>query len=137
MDVAPTLLDLCGIPPPSETAMQGRSLRRLLEGSAEPWSRALFFEWKESGLRTSSWKVIRAADGWKLFDLRQDAGERHDLLADGPPPSEGAALIRLFEEEERRRAELKDRMRAAGQAAVTLTESELENLRSLGYAGDD
>jgi|LauGreSuBDMM15SN_2_FD.fasta_scaffold11909_2 arylsulfatase A-like enzyme len=63
IDVAPTILDLAGVPVPA--LMQGRSLVPLLRGEDVPWRDAVFLEnlAKErrpmcDGLRTSEWKYI-------------------------------------------------------------------------------
>jgi arylsulfatase A-like enzyme len=63
IDVAPTILELAGLPVPA--VMQGRSLAPLLRGESAPWRDAVFLEnlAKErrpmcDGLRTTEWKYI-------------------------------------------------------------------------------
>jgi arylsulfatase A-like enzyme len=78
IDTAPTLLDLVGLPVPS--IYQGRSL---LNG--EPRMALFFADYSLGllGLRDGSRKFIYdlGAGRAKLFDLRQDPGERVDLAA--------------------------------------------------------
>ena len=44
LDIAPTLLDVCGIRPPEEMRLDGASLLPMLQGSGSPPHDALFFE---------------------------------------------------------------------------------------------
>ena len=92
VDLAPTLLDLAGIPVP--VAMQGRSLMPLLGGAPPPrdWRTDFFYEHhsvanripQSEGVRTERWKYIR----WvavtpvveELYDLAADPLEEHNLV---------------------------------------------------------
>ena len=89
LDLAPTLLDLLGVPDPG--GLQGRSLVPLLRG--EPWPPVPLFFDTQWAPRTHLRGVL--AGGWKyslelttgverLFDLRTDPGERRNL-ADAAP----------------------------------------------------
>lgn len=87
VDVAPTLLGLCGVPVPA--AMQGRDLAAVLRGEepADDAETALYYRWpthegdaSARGLRTHGFKytVTRDADGavtTRLVDLRDDPFE--------------------------------------------------------------
>jgi len=82
IDVAPTLLDLLGLP--ALQGVQGTSLLSRLRGErAEPLvavSESLLFADDATGVRTDELKYIRRADGREeVYDLRTDALERHDL----------------------------------------------------------
>ena len=92
LDLYPTLLDLVGVPLTHE--VQGRTLRPLLEGGSLPPRQAFaentnikFAERK--GLRTERYKFIlaqlgrskRGEEGYELYDLRADPGERKNLAA--------------------------------------------------------
>jgi hypothetical protein len=88
VDLAPTVLDLLGLPAPA--AYQGRSLL-----SAEP-RMALFctdYSLGLVGLRDGPWKLIHELDSGRsqLFDLRDDPGEKCDLSEKVP---ERAAVYR-------------------------------------------
>lgn len=93
VDVAPTFLDLAGVPVPAE--VQGRSLRPLLAGEPPAgWRTAWFYEYFfERGfqqpttlaVRTESAKLIKypGHDDWtELFDLKADPHERANLYKD-------------------------------------------------------
>ncbi|MEM9382959.1 MAG: sulfatase/phosphatase domain-containing protein, partial [Planctomycetota bacterium] len=91
VDVAPTLLHLAGVEVPD--AVQGRSLRPLLEGEAVAWRDAVLTEhlWKHpkiprtEGVRTDRWKYIRYPDHpefEELYDLRADPDEGRNLASD-------------------------------------------------------
>jgi arylsulfatase A-like enzyme len=93
VDLAPTLLDLAGLPPVED--MQGASLAPLLRGEATAWRDDWFYEqhlpvgerylpWLE-GIRTRDWKYAHYLDAdsrsESLFDLRSDPLEQRDLAA--------------------------------------------------------
>ncbi|HEX28880.1 TPA: DUF4976 domain-containing protein [Candidatus Poribacteria bacterium] len=92
VDLAPTLLDLAGVPIPS--AMQGRSLRPLIEGKEVRWREDWFYEHlfehpripKSEGIRTSRWKYIRYVDYdppyEELYDLANDPHEEHNVIGE-------------------------------------------------------
>jgi arylsulfatase A-like enzyme len=93
IDVAPTMLELCGVPVP--VWMQGRSLVPLLESAknaAPPWRDAFFYEYfeypaehcvrKNRGVRTDRWKLIQyweQPEEWELYDLKADPDEVKNL----------------------------------------------------------
>ena len=104
LDLAPTLLDYAGIPAPS--AMQGRSLRPLVESPKAPgdWREEFFFEHHyapeiippSEGVRTTRWAYLR----WlapnpeleELYDLAADPLQTRNLAA---APSHQDVLARL------------------------------------------
>ena len=90
IDMAPTLLQLAGIPIPP--GLHGRSLALLLSGSETPWRDAFLYEYyeypaghcvrKHRGLRTERWKLIHffeQPEEWELYDLLRDRGETKNL----------------------------------------------------------
>jgi arylsulfatase A-like enzyme len=90
VDVAPTLLELAGVPVPSW--MHGRSLAPLLRGESPPWRDAFLYEYyeypaehcarKNRGVRTDRWKLIHfweQPEEWELYDLRSDPDETNNL----------------------------------------------------------
>lgn len=113
VDIAPTLLELTGVPVPQE--MQGKSLKPLMQGTETQWRQVLFLENnmtiqnypRMEGVRTEQWKYIRYFDKAKdqeyadmlvasingeqpiyeeLYDLINDPAESHNVIA-GPSNS--------------------------------------------------
>jgi arylsulfatase A-like enzyme len=109
LDIAPTLLELTGLPVPRE--VQGKSLKPLIQGIDAKWRDVLFFENnmtiqhypRMESVRTQRWKYIRYFDKNKdqkyedmllasingeepiyeeLFDLRNDPVEYHNMVYD-------------------------------------------------------
>lgn len=95
VDLAPTLLELCGIA--REPGMQGRSLAAALDGSGAPGRDDVYCEYynampwhpptvhpQATMVRTDDMKlvVIHGADEGELYDLRADPEERHNLWSD-------------------------------------------------------
>lgn len=108
LDLTRTMLDYAGLDEKAPAAMEGRSLRPLVEGREKtPWRDELFLESLftlrdnpfQEGIRTKRWKYIRFYDGKgrfkeadinfegrapaleMLFDLEADPGERQNLVA--------------------------------------------------------
>ncbi|RHP36475.1 sulfatase-like hydrolase/transferase [Lachnotalea sp. AF33-28] len=96
VDVAPTLLDACGIGVPDD--MQGRSILPLLHGQQTEWPQEVFVQISETqvgrAIRTKRWKYsVEALDKhpiWDsgsdtytetfLYDLEHDPYELHNLI---------------------------------------------------------
>ena len=84
IDVAPTLMALLGLPAPA--SWQGRSLLQP-PAAGEPVARFLTDHGLlQLGLRHGPWKFIDEVETGRgrLFDLRSDPGEQHDLAAAQP-----------------------------------------------------
>lgn len=127
LDVAPTLLEACGLPVPE--ALQGRSLLPLLRHEAPDWPEEVLVQISESevgrAVRTRRWKYGVSAperDPWNdaaaehyeesyLYDLLSDPYELHNLSG---YESHRAVADKL-------RARLLRRMTEAGEAAPTIT----------------
>ena len=89
VDVGPTLLDLCGLPPLPDA--QGRSLRPLLEGRAEvtDWREAYGeffgqrFMYTQRIVWHDDWKYVFSPGGVdELYNLAKDPYEENNLAAD-------------------------------------------------------
>ena len=81
MDIVPTVLDLCA-PQVQAPPLDGISLRPILtEGSFLP-DRPLYWRYRDSrAVRRGNWKLHLESIDTTLFDLSQDAQERHNLRA--------------------------------------------------------
>jgi choline-sulfatase len=100
IDLLPTILELCGVPPPAN--LQGRSLTALLRDQAGGHRTRVFVEYADNEaamVRTERWKLIystgkrvrrdgyaldRAARGpvVQLYDLADDPEEQRNLAGD-------------------------------------------------------
>jgi len=99
VDLAPTLLDLCGAEPLPEA--QGRSFRAVLEGAADPndWQDAYAeffgqrFVYTQRIVWHGRWKYVFSPGGIdELYNLASDPHERRNLIASlapgAPPPAD-------------------------------------------------
>jgi arylsulfatase A-like enzyme len=147
VDVAPTVLDILGVPAPP--GFRGRSLLPWVRGEAEPARPAVPFEtlyWKlekdrgltRHGLRSPSWKYVlelqetdgRVVESESLFDLVRDPGEETNLAADVAGRDSHRELLESF------RAEIAEQVkRSAEGERLPLTPEVEDRLRSLGYLG--
>jgi arylsulfatase A-like enzyme len=121
-DLAPTFLDLAGLPVPD--SMQGRSLAPLLRGeSPAGWPTTFYYRYYHSpghhntaahlGVRTASHKLIHywEKNDYEMFDLTKDPTEQHNLLHDeagAKKPEVVAKFAELKAEITRLKAEFKD-----------------------------
>lgn len=95
-DVAPTILNVAGVPIP--IWMQGRSFLPLLDQPTSPWRDAFLHEFyefpdadhcvrKNRGVRTNRWKLIHfweEPQEWELYDLANDPDETRNLIKEQP-----------------------------------------------------
>ena len=108
LDVAPSVLDLCGAPALEE--IQGRSWRKLAGEGDPAWRAAWFYEYNYEkqfpytpnvrGIRTDEWKYIRYPHGdgspdrhmAELYHLTDDAAELRNLANDPAHAAKRASL---------------------------------------------
>lgn len=90
VDVLPTLIDLCGIAAPEGVQFDGRSIKPLLDDSADWPDRILItdsqrvkdpIKWKSSSVMTSRWRLI---NGKELYDIKRDIGQESDVASGNP-----------------------------------------------------
>ena len=98
VDMAPSLLDLCGVKAPEK--LHGRSWRKLVQTGSDPeWRHSFLYHYNYEkqfpytpnvrGLRTDEWKYIHYPHGdgspdkhlAELYNLKSDPGERRNLIA--------------------------------------------------------
>ena len=90
IDVAPTLLELAGLPIP--TAFAGRSLRAVIVGDDDgSWleQRPIYVDVPNAtsgavALRRGPWKLVRRGERSELYHLGDDPAETSDLAAQAP-----------------------------------------------------
>lgn len=108
IDLYPTLLDLCGVAPPSGPRIDGRSLRAMLEGDETNWPERVLFTHNPinetnkfpGAVRTQTHRLVceikgpaggssakandDSATSWQLYDMQADPGETTDLAKQQP-----------------------------------------------------
>jgi len=87
VDLLPTLIDLCGLSPPTQVAMDGISLKPLLYNPRGPWpDRTLVLgtpvnrtdsaapprPWARCAVMTDRWRLVKRDE---LYDMTSDAGQ--------------------------------------------------------------
>jgi len=80
LDIYPTLIDLCGLPPRPE--LEGHSLLPQLKDptTTRPWPAMTTHNHGNHAVRSRRWRYIRYADGSEeLYDMRQDPHEWNNL----------------------------------------------------------
>jgi hypothetical protein len=117
--------------------MQGRSLRPLVSGGTDPPERSKLLMMDKDdrlafALRTTTWKILTTKSTTELYDLVRDPAERNDLMAHRPPPPQAEQLRRDLEAEVQQASKLRARL-GVPEGGVSLTESQKEQLRALGY----
>lgn len=93
IDLAPTLLELCGAPVPA--SMQGDSWKPLIEQQPAEWRKDFLYEYYEypgvhcvrphRGVRNARWKLIefwREPREYEMYDLANDPDERRNVAND-------------------------------------------------------
>ena len=91
LDFSATFLDFAGLPIPPD--MQGRSIRKILQGKTPPdWRKSMYYHYYEYpavhsvkrhyGIRTERYKLIHFyhdIDEWELYDLKKDPKEMYNI----------------------------------------------------------
>jgi arylsulfatase A-like enzyme len=91
IDLQPTLIDLCGLTRPAGPALDGTSLRPVLEGDAECLrNRTLFVhsqriahpqKWRNTAVMTDRWRLVNRT---QLYDIHADPGQRRNIHRQHP-----------------------------------------------------
>ena len=88
LDIAPTSLAAAGIPIPAKAKFDGVNLLPFLRGeNLAPPHAALFWRFgKQTAVRKGDWSLVEAdgSEGKRLFNLREDIGQKTDLSASKP-----------------------------------------------------
>jgi arylsulfatase A-like enzyme len=134
IDIAPTVLDLVGIPIPGQ--MQGGSLTSLLGGTDPPDDRSALLELKRvlKALRSNSWKLLFNTRALQtiILDLKADPEETDPVgITDF---SEWSRINRIFYDRLKEDRDLSRAYRGGETGSpVKLSQEQKERLRSLGY----
>jgi arylsulfatase A-like enzyme len=124
VDIFPTVMEAAGLATPELLA--GKSLT----DNTRPATRAAYSErLDQMAMRTRDWKVIydEPSNSEKLFDLRNDPGEKSDLASQ--QPAVGKQMVMRLLDHAATRAPLT----AAQRSFVEADKETLEGLRALGY----
>lgn len=103
IDIAPTLLDACGVKKPASVLFDGVNLMPVLAGIAGQWpARTLFFQahrgpepepFRAAAVREARYKLVLSPTAFgrrlktpvvELFDMHADPYEQHDLTVERP-----------------------------------------------------
>lgn len=140
IDIAPTLLDWCGVTPPE--GMTGRSWRPLFETKDAAWREDFLFDGSHLGVRTARHKLLTYGNGDReLYDLQDDPKEMHNRYEDPAfarvREDMEQRLARLLEETgwERRRDHRVDQAWLLGPVAAVDTEAVEQRLASQPVSG--
>ncbi len=108
IDLAPTFLDLAGLPVPE--SMHGRSIAPLLRGERPPdWRTSVYYRYYHDpghhntaahlGVRTATHKLIHywKLGEYELYDLTRDPAEQHNLLYDESEARQPEVAAKLAE----------------------------------------
>ena len=92
-DIYPTLAELAGAKIPANVKLDGRSLVPLLHDPNAPWQDRFLFthvgrwdkgkaaesKFAKSRVRNGEYSMVNMGQGWELFDLQNDPGEKTDV----------------------------------------------------------
>lgn len=102
-DLFPTLLDYLGLKEklPEKPALPGHSLAPALRGKGVEWDQVVFYEFENTrAVRTTEWKYIsrfpKGPD--ELYDLKNDPGERKNLVEQSDHAAVQKALRKRLDE---------------------------------------
>ena len=130
IDLAPTLLEIAGIPVPSQ--MQGESLLRIAKssGADQPvYSRSDFSQ------RAFGWSGLESWRAGKYLYIRAPRPELYDLSADPTASHNLAQSSKATLDTMAAQLESFDRHFTASGQSTELSSSEVQKLASLGYVG--
>lgn len=97
VDIYPTLVELCGLPPKAD--LDGNSLVPLLRDPKTNWDHPAIttYDHSEYSIRTERWRYIRYIDdSEELYDHNADPNEWHNLANEEQLTATKARLIKLI-----------------------------------------
>ncbi|MCP5112679.1 MAG: sulfatase-like hydrolase/transferase, partial [bacterium] len=93
IDLFPTLLELCEVEPPRTLPRDGLSLVPLLRGEDGDWPDRMIFTHQNrfgethltpGSVRTQRYRLVNRGDGYELFDMVDDPGQKQDVARRHP-----------------------------------------------------
>lgn len=103
VDIAPTLLEMCGIKKPDSIKFDGLSIKPLIEGNDENWKERFVItdsqrvvdpvKWRQCSVMGQDWRLV---NGKELYYLPEDPGQANNIAAKHP---ERVAKMRAFYED--------------------------------------
>ncbi len=89
MDLSATILAAAGVPVPAEARLEGIDLLPIVTRAAPPVDRTLFWRtaaggWNQRAVRSGDWKLLIDGVATFVYNVRDDAAERHDLSQTRP-----------------------------------------------------
>jgi len=91
VDVAPTLLDMCGVAKPASLKFDGTSLKPLFAGKKVAWANRMLItdsqrvrdpiKWRKSAVMSTTWRLI---NGVELYNIADDPGQKKNLAKAHP-----------------------------------------------------
>jgi len=91
VDMAPTLIDLCGLKKPDKVKFDGVSLAPLLGGRTRALpDRHVFAQFRQNNSPPAKWNCTVMSDKWRLvggkqlYDIKTDPGQKKDIATDHP-----------------------------------------------------
>lgn len=103
VDIAPTLLELCGIEKDPAIKFDGLSIAPLLEGKTDGWKDRYVItdsqrvvdpiKWKKSSVMIQDWRLV---NGTELYNIVEDPAQKDDLASKYP---EKVELLRSYYDE--------------------------------------
>lgn len=145
LDLFPTIVELAGVKRPLPDGLEAVSFVPVLKGLEQPrpwYAEGMLYGSTERSLAIGRHRLMwdQQDDVYQLFDVVNDPGELHDLLADLPAEAGRlkshleAHAFRLQEDFDR---SLREQLAAWGQRQrAAESEEELKALRSLGYVDE-
>ena len=93
IDLFPTILELCDVPGTKTLPQDGRSLVPLLDGETVDWPDRMIFTHQNrlgethmtpGSVRTQQYRLVNRGDGYELYDMTADPGQKHDVAGQHP-----------------------------------------------------
>jgi choline-sulfatase len=135
VDVAPTVLEIAGIPVPSQ--MQGQSLLRVAKAGGGNGGDQPVYSRSDLSQRGFGWSILESWRAGKYLYIRAPKPELYDMTADPSAAHNLAQSSKATMDTMASQLDSFDRKFSGqgGKSSSVLSSKELQNLSSLGYVG--